>query len=128
MPLDKITVSRTFHLGDSNFFKVGQEGTIIEGETREELTADAMGYIYSTLKKYCPETDIVNPLEKKKELPVIDASVVVEEDKEWNKIKKKLSSIEFKEDAQDYLNSTDYKLTIEAKKIISNKPSKNEKK
>ena len=61
MPLDKITVSRTFHLGDSNFFKVGQEGTIIEGETREELTADAMGYIYSTLKKYCPETDIVNP-------------------------------------------------------------------
>lgn len=124
MPLDKITVSRTFHLGDSNFFKVGQEGTIAEGESREELTADAMGYIYSTLKKYCPETDIVNPLEKKKELPVIEISSPVEEDKEWNKIKKKLSSIEFMEDAQEYLNTTDYKLLIQAKKIVQSKPNK----
>ena len=70
MPLDKITVSRTFHLGDSNFFKVGQEGTIAEGETREELTADAMGYIFSTLKKYCPDADVVIPTEIKKEIKV----------------------------------------------------------
>ena len=77
MPLDKITVSRTFHLGESNFFKIGQEGTIIEGETREELTADAMGYIYSTLKKYCPDADIIIPPEIKKEIQEIKVEPVI---------------------------------------------------
>jgi hypothetical protein len=64
MPLDKISVSRTFHLGDSNFFKIGQEGTIAEGETREQLTADAINYIYATLAKYCPQIDdsIIPPI------------------------------------------------------------------
>jgi hypothetical protein len=77
MPLDKITVSRTFHLGDSNFLKVGQEGTISEGETREELTADAMKYIYSTLKKYCPDEDIVIPTEIKKEIKEISVEPII---------------------------------------------------
>jgi hypothetical protein len=128
MPLDKITVSRTFHLGDSNFFKVGQEGTVIDGETREELTADAMGYIYSTLKKYCPETDIENPLEKKKSLPVSNVGETMEEDnKEWSIIKTNLNNILFREDAQEYIDTTDYNLTIAAKKIVNSKPLKNKK-
>jgi hypothetical protein len=127
MPLDKITVSRTFHLGDSNFFKIGQAGKVVEGETREQLREDAMNFIYATLKKYCPETDIVNPLEKKKELPVIDTSLPVEEDKEWESVKKNLASVKFMEDAQEYLNSTPYKLLIEAKRIVNSKPLKNKK-
>lgn len=127
MPLNKITVSRTFHLGDSNFFKVGQEGTIGTGETREELTADAMGYIYSTLKKYCPETDIVNPLEPKKELPMIniDGKIEpdhsVEQDQEWLNVVKKLNRIKTKEKAQAYLDTTPYRLVVEAKRIVNNK-------
>lgn len=127
MPLDKITVSRTFHLGDSNFFKVGQEGTIIEGETREELTADAMGYIYSTLKKYCPETDIVNPLEKKKGLPEYKISEVGLIDKEFELVKDNLFKIEFREDAQEFLNTTGFQLNLVCKNIVGAKPLKNKK-
>lgn len=121
MPLDKILVSRTFHLGDSNFFKIGQEGTISEGETREQLTEDAMGFIHTTVKKYFPYADVVSEIENKKKE---DVTNVVEEDKEWNKIKKKLSAFEFSEDAQEFLNNTDYKLLIEAKKIVQSKPNK----
>jgi hypothetical protein len=69
MPLNTVSVSRTFHLGDSNFFKLGQEGTIEEGETREELTKEAMNFIYATLEKYYPA---VTAEQKSGDLPVID--------------------------------------------------------
>lgn len=59
MPLNGIEISRTFHLGDHNFFKVGQTGTISENETREELAKDAMNFISSTLKKYFPENEVI---------------------------------------------------------------------
>ena len=59
MPLNKIEISRTFHLGDHNFFKVGQEGTIEENETREGLAQDAMTFIDATLKKYFPENEVI---------------------------------------------------------------------
>lgn len=71
MPLDKITVSRTFHLGDHNFFKIGQDGTIAEGETREQLTKEAIIFIYNTLERYFPSASV--PLETNSgEMPVID--------------------------------------------------------
>jgi len=63
MPLDTVNVSRTFHLGDSNFFKLGQSGTIAEDETREVLTDDALNFIHSTLKKYFPNAEVVAPSE-----------------------------------------------------------------
>ena len=71
MPLDKITVSRTFHLGDHNFFKIGQDGTIAEGETREQLTQDAMVFIYKTLETYFPS---VSSDQKSGEIPIIDVN------------------------------------------------------
>ena len=66
---------------------------------------------------------------KPKTLPVINTSGdYVKEDEEWNKVKEALNAFKFREDAQAYLDLTPFKLTLEAKKIILNKPSKNEKK
>ena len=68
MPLNTITVSRTFHLGDHNFFKLGQDGTISEGETREQLTNEALVFIYNTVKKYFPSA---TPAIESGEMPII---------------------------------------------------------
>lgn len=43
---------------------------------------------------------------------------------EWEVIKLELQSILFQEDAQEFINTTKYFLTIEAKKIINQKPLK----
>ena len=72
MPLNKITISETFHLGDNNYFKVGQEGTIVEGETREQLAEDAMKFIYGALAKYHPMYAPSIIKNESGEMPVID--------------------------------------------------------
>lgn len=43
----------------------------------------------------------------------------------WNLVCAKLEAFEFREDAQEYLNTTEFKLTIEAKKLVNTKPLKN---
>jgi protease II len=64
-----------------------------------------------------------------KELPVIKNEVHYDKNNaEWNEIKSNLIKIKFKEDAQEYINTTSYFMLIEAKQIINSKPVKNEKK
>lgn len=60
------------------------------------------------------------PIIQKKEALIPDAS----EEAAWKVVKDNLTSYEWKEDAQVYLDSTGYSLTIEAKKIVNGKPSK----
>jgi len=57
MPLNNISISQTFHLGSTNFFKLENGGTISENETREELVQDAIIFFDLTLKKYFPNAD-----------------------------------------------------------------------
>jgi hypothetical protein len=47
-----------------------------------------------------------------------------ETDIEWQQIKDKLSKIKWKEEAQEYLDTTKYNMLIEAKQIINQKKSK----
>src|ERR1035437_10006262 len=47
-----------------------------------------------------------------------------ETDIEWQQIKDKLSKIKWKEEAQEYLETTKYNMLIEAKQIINQKKSK----
>lgn len=117
MIVTKVSYSRTYPI-DLIWEKIFVEASLSEGEN----VRDALYECKRTVESFHFESNKAD--EKKKELPVIDASVPVEEDKEWNKIKKKLSSIEFKEDAQSYLDSTPYKLLIEAKRIVTKKPLK----
>lgn len=49
----------------------------------------------------------------------------IEEDFKFNDVKKKLAEFEFREEAQAYIETTDYRYTIEAKKLIEIKPLKN---
>jgi hypothetical protein len=65
--------------------------------------------MYRQEKKPLPKSDITNN----------DIEI------EWQGIKNKLASIEFQEDALQFINTTDYYLSIEAKKIIQSKPLKN---
>lgn len=50
--------------------------------------------------------------------------VPLEEDKEFEQLKIALALIEYKEEAQAYLDTTDFKHAFEAKNLIKNKPSK----
>lgn len=61
MPLDKVVYSRTFHLGDHNFEKIGTEGTIIEGETKESLRDEAVKFVYDSFAELHPEINVVLP-------------------------------------------------------------------
>ena len=45
-------------------------------------------------------------------------------DLEFEQVKKKLNDFEYKEDAQSYLDTTNFKYTIEVKKIVNSKPNK----
>lgn len=49
-----------------------------------------------------------------------------DENEEWEAIKNTLTSIKFREDAQEFINTTQYSMTIEAKKLINEKISKHE--
>lgn len=54
--------------------------------------------------------------------------ISVDEDLEWKSVLSMLKDIEFKEDAQEFIETTPYRLTIAAKNIINSKKLKNEKK
>jgi hypothetical protein len=57
MPLNNISVTQTFHLGSTNFFKLENGGTIGDNETKEELVKSAIVFFDATLKKYFPNAD-----------------------------------------------------------------------
>lgn len=54
-------------------------------------------------------------------MPIIDNK---EDDKEFEKFKQHLSTIEFRDDAQAYLNTTSFKFALEAKRLVNDKPIK----
>lgn len=49
----------------------------------------------------------------------------VEDDFEFNALKTKLAEFEFQEEAQSYLDTTGYRMAVEAKKLVTVKPFKN---
>lgn len=64
--------------------------------------------------------------------PEHNGSVVIQKpkftgevDNEFEALKAKLSLIEFREEAQEYLDTTPFKFAIEAKLLINSKPLKN---
>lgn len=115
-----ITFELPFEFGIERWRKVGLEIEPDKGESSEQVldTVDKLIKTWHEMK--FPEL-----YGKPKKLPVINTSGdYVKEDEEWNRVKGGLESFEFKEDAQEFLDCTDYKITLEAKKIVNNKPSK----
>lgn len=101
-----------------------------EGETMETVLDEVCERVKGWHKKKYPEM-----YSDKKQSPWPTGTIVngiennnpVAEDKEWEEIKTKLEAIEFQEDAQKFILTTNYAMTIEAKKIINSKPLKNKK-
>jgi hypothetical protein len=121
-----ITFELPFEFGIERWRKIGLEIEPEKGEVAEQVFDAVDKQIKTWHEKKFPE---LYGKAKPKSLPVINTSVdYVNEDAEWNRVKEVLESFTYKEDAQEYLDTTEFKLLISAKKIVNKKQSKNEKK
>lgn len=130
MKVKSVSYSITFELppefGIERWRKIGLEIEPEKAEVVEQVLDGVDKQIKAWHEMKFPE---LYGKAKPKSLPVINTSGdYVNEDEEWEKVKGQLDAFKFKEDAQKFLNLTPFKLTLEAKKIVNNKPSKNEKK
>lgn len=117
-----ITFELPFEFGIERWRKVGLEIEPEKGEVAEQILDAVDKQIKSWHEAKFPE---LYGKAKPKKLPVINTSGdYVKEDEEWNKVKEALNAFKFREDAQAYLDLTPFKLTLEAKKIVSQKPIK----
>ncbi len=114
MPLDKVVYSRTFHLGDHNFEKIGTEGSVGEGETKEQLRSEAVKFIYDSFAELHPELNVVlPPAIKKGEFNLDEGKIVVWD---FNEMKKPVSI------AEQIKSVTDIKVLETYKFIVKGKP------
>jgi hypothetical protein len=129
----KVTEIRIDELKPTGSFLNSRMGvTISISEDHEIDKAFALGkqIIDETHKKNFPFMyENGNPIYRGEEnLPVKQARGPLdqfEEDFKFNDVKKRLAEFEFREDAQAYIETTEYRYTVEAKKIIEAKPIKN---
>jgi hypothetical protein len=124
MKIKSGTTSITFELppefGMERWIKIKVKSQPEDGETLEKILDDTYDRVKAWHEAKFPEL-----YGKPKKLPVINTSgEKVNEDKEWEKVKGALNQYKYREDAQLFLDSTDYRLTLEAKKLVNGKPSK----
>lgn len=116
MKVDRIKCTKEFsYHGFSEW--IGMEASIEEHEDAVEQELLLRQKLIDTFNQVLSEKN-VPVIEQKKEQ--IDST----EDAVFEEIKKKLADFEFMEDAQAYLDTTKYHLTIEAKRIVNSKPKK----
>lgn len=101
---------------------IGLEGSLSPGESEKEGTLQLEKSIKEIIKQMVEtgnqgEDNLPEVQRAKAKSVPLEHSV----DEEWEKVKAILSSFEFKDEAQEYLNTTEYKMTIEAKQIINSK-------
>ncbi len=99
-----------------------------EPMTYDEAVDKIKEIIYAKVAKDNPHLDVraqkdFQPVIEYKETIVHEVDVEVQ--KQFEALKSSLDTFEFKEDAELYLSSTDFKYNIEAKNIVNKKPSKN---
>jgi hypothetical protein len=120
----KVTYGVSIMMGE-HWQKIDVEQLPDEGESMETVLDEVCERVKSWHKNKYPDMYMKDD----KPLPDSGYNATQEKaDKEWEEIKNKLAAIEFQEDAVEFINSTDFFLSIEAKKLINNKPLKNEKK
>lgn len=114
MNISKVQFSKTYNLGDHFFQKIGVEMDLIAGEDAK----DALAQCKLLVEEFASENNI----------PVVQVtkstSSLVEMDAEFDEFKKHLDTIEFREEAQTYLESSNFKYTYEAKNLVQLKPLK----
>lgn len=95
------------------WYRAETKVSVDEGEVPEE--------VFQSLKKRL-DSWLPNPFETTISKQVVDHGTIL--DPEFDALKMKLHEFEFREDAMEYLLTTDFKLAIEAKNIVNSKPSK----
>lgn len=119
MHISLVKISEEFNNINGRHLWLGCEVVVNKGEDEKAAFKKGMDFLIEANKE-ASELPII-------QVPARFSITQKEADKEFDFIKEKLSEFEFREDAQAYLETTDFKFTIEAKNIINNKPFKNEK-
>lgn len=120
MKIAKVSYSKTYHLGDHFFHKIGAEADLDDTDTPMDALAELKNVVEGFNDKTIMQSGFIGII------PTIQKNHVTkeEDDLEFETLKDMLQSFEFREDAQEYLDTTDFKYTVEAKSIIQKLKSK----
>lgn len=114
MHISLIKVSEEFNNANGRHIWLGCDVVVNEGEDEAVAFKKAMDSIFKANELASESIPV----------PIIERLDSHERDEEFETLKIKLESIEFREDAQAYLDTTPFNLAYEAKKLVNNKPLK----
>ncbi len=112
--VDRIKFTKEFNYHGMSEW-IGVEASLDPGENVEEAILKAREQVVATFNKTIPPIQV----DKIKNIAPDGTDV------EFEALKVKLSKIEFREDAQAYLETTDFRMAIQAKNLVNKKPLKN---
>lgn len=129
MQVKSILYHQTIPTGSYANEKLGVEIELSEGDTPEQAFAYAKEIVEKIHRENNPQlfgVSINNQILPQEEI-LYQKIEPVENiiDAEFESIKEKLNSFEFREDAEDFILTTDYKMAYEARQIINKLPKKN---
>lgn len=124
MYISKIKVSEEFLNTNGRHLWLGCDVVVNEGEDEKLAFKKGMNSLIEANKEFSKVPVIQGSKSMVSNITVIPDE---NEEQEWQKVKEKLSHFKYSEDAYSYLVMTPYQFMIEAKTIVNNKPSKNEK-
>ena len=121
MKVEEITYGKSFEL-PGFWEKIGIKIQVEENDLPNTVLDTAKNIVEKWHRERNPD---LYPDDNKKKIPVIDAKKDEQIDKEFKLLKLILEKYEFREDAQAYLDTTEWRLAVEAKAIVNSKPIKN---
>lgn len=118
MYISKVRVSEEFNNNNGRHLWIGCDVILSEGETEKDAVKKAMDFVLESNHGASEAND---------RLPVIqkEFSISQEDDAAFGQLKSALATFEFREDAQNHLDGTEFKFAFEAKQIVNSKPLKN---
>lgn len=123
MRIDRINYQETFNLGNYCSQRIGVEIEINEGEDAKAALETARQLVHEFHSQTAPTQDFMGTQVRSIEPDNTEREDTIKQ--EYMEVEAKLNSIEFQEDAIEYLNTTTFKHFIPAKTIANSKPIKN---
>ena len=120
MKITSISFTKTLQTDACTWHKLGIEAQMEEKDTPPEAIKTLETFVDNYFKEKVPKPEkksLVPKMVGKKEQDAIDNVFLL--------VKEKLSGFDNREDAQAYLDTTEFKMTIEAKQLVNNLPLKN---
>lgn len=121
MKINTVTYQKAFVIGPYLQEKVGIEVQLDEGESPDTVLDIAKGIVETWHRAANKELyDQLGTVTVTREPVAHDPEI----DQAFERLKETLAIIKYREEAQAFLDSTEFKHTIEAKKIVNSKPTK----